>query len=77
MEANISMRQEQDEATMLRAKVGRTYDRARFEVVTGIVVELEHKDHDQVMITLLVPSYCIHKPAYTSQRNKHTRDVEL
>ncbi len=48
---------------MLRDVAGGAYDGARFEVVAGVVIELEHEDHDQVMVALLVPSNCVHKPA--------------
>ena len=58
---------------MLRDVAGGTYDRARFEVV----IELEHEDHDQVMVALLVPSNCIHKPAHASNSAMNTPDIEL
>jgi hypothetical protein len=51
---------------MLRDVAGCTYDRARFEVVARVVIELKHEDHDQVIVALRVPSNCIHKPAHAS-----------
>ncbi len=48
---------------VLRGVAGGAYDGARFEVDAGVVVELKHEDHDQVVVTLLVPSNGVYKPA--------------
>ena len=62
----IRVWQERARVLMLRDVAGGTYDRARFEVVARVVIELKHEDHDQVIVALRVPSNCIHKPAHAS-----------
>jgi hypothetical protein len=50
-----------------------SYHRSRLHVVAGIVVELEHEDHNQVVVAFLVSSHGVDQSTRSSNQKKTKR----